>query len=285
MNQKVIFITGVSSGIGEATLDALVSSGYFVVGTVRKEADKTRLESKYNERTKIVILDVRNKEQTIEVIQEIKPLLDMHGLFAIINNAGLACPGPMQYVSEEDFHSVLDVNVFAIRRLTNSFLPWLGMNKRYKPGKIVNISSVSGLFNTPFNGVYCVSKHALESLNEVYRRELLPFGISVVAVQTGPIKTPIWKKNLNIIHNYKDTEYGKMLEKGDDIITKSERNALLVQKVSETIIQILSTSNPKPYYMIHANPFLFKLIKFLPKTMMDTLILKNLQKGSSIRPI
>ena len=213
MSKKIVFITGVSSGIGAAALQSLIDNGYYVIGTVRSIADQSRLQSRFAEKAKIELFDITDKHGLSALVASLTPLLDAYGLYGLINNAGLACPGPMQYVTDDDFEAVMDVNLMAARRITNAFLPWLGVNKAFTPGKIINISSVSGLVNTPFNGVYCVSKHALESLNEVYRRELLAFGIRVVAIQPGPIKTSIWQKNLNKIQHFKNTEYSKMLEK------------------------------------------------------------------------
>ena len=104
-------------------------------------------------------------------------------------------------VKLENFEEQLDVNVKSMRRITNLFLPLLGahLDYKYNPGRIINMSSISGLFSSPFNGSYSISKHAVESMTDVYRRELRQFGIKVIAIEPGPIKTKIWQKNLNLL--------------------------------------------------------------------------------------
>ena len=84
------------------------------------------------------------------------------------------------------------VNLIGTRIVTNAFLPLLRHDDRLQSGQIINISSLSGILNTPMNGAYCVAKHALESLGEIYRRELLPDGIDVVSIRSGPVQSEIW---------------------------------------------------------------------------------------------
>lgn len=282
---KYIFITGVSTGIGHHALKTLVEKGYNIIGTVRKDSDAQRIKELYNNVT-LLTFDVKDIQKTQLQIQSILPILEEHGLYALINNAGVAVPGPLQYLSEDDFLMQMDVNVFAVRRITNLLLPYLGLNTKHNPGKIINISSVSGLFNSPYNGAYCISKHALESMNDVYRRELSMFGIQVIAIEPGPIKSEIWSKNKGALNKFLNTEYGEILSKADKIIDNSEKSALETSVISETILEILNAKSPKTRYLIHRKKWLFKILSsYLPDKWVDKLIQKSMRKKDKFRPV
>ena len=236
---KNIFITGVSTGIGYDALTSLVSRGYFVIGTVRKSEDADKLKKEFGDKCIILIFDVRDVETSMAEISTVIPKMEKEGLYCLINNAGIAIPGPLQHITEDEFEQQMDVNVKSVRRITNILLPYLGTDKKYEPGKIINISSVSGLFNSPYNGSYCISKHALESMTDVYRRELAMFGIRVSAIQPGPIKTEIWNKSKGTLDRFKDTAYGELLSSADKMIENAEKSAFDVKVVTDIIINIL----------------------------------------------
>jgi NAD(P)-dependent dehydrogenase (short-subunit alcohol dehydrogenase family) len=189
---------------------------------------------------------------------------------------------------EDDFERQLDVNLKAVRRITNLFLPLLGAKPSYKkiPGRIINISSVSGLFNSPFNGAYSISKHALESMTDVYRRELHRYGIKVIAIEPGPIKTAIWQKNLNVMDKYADTDYYDILQKANKMIKNSEKSALPVSKISNLILKCLTKKHPKSRYIVHRNRMVFKLLAYyLPDKLVDWLIFRSMANGEKHRPV
>lgn len=283
---KNIFITGVSTGIGYDALTSLVSRGYFVIGTVRKSEDADKLKKEFGDKCIILIFDVRDVDKCTAEIKKVIPKLEKEGLFCLINNAGIAIPGPLQHITEDEFEQQMDVNVKSVRRITNMLLPYLGTDKKYEPGKIINISSVSGLFNSPYNGSYCISKHALESMTDVYRRELAMFGIRVSAIQPGPIKTEIWNKSKGTLDRFKDTAYGELLSSADKMIENAEKSAFDVKVVTDIIINILQSKQPKTKYLIHRKKFLFRLLAFyLPDKLVDKMIAKTLAKKDNYRPV
>jgi short-subunit dehydrogenase len=281
-----IFITGVSSGIGYDALKSLVNKGYHVIGTVRKDSDVSQLKNEFGEQCTILQFDVTDIDACKKEISAILPLLEHEGLACLVNNAGIAVPGPLQHLSDEEFAYQMEVNVHSVRRITNLLLPYLGTNKKYKPGKIINISSVSGLFNSPYNGAYCISKHALESMTDVYRRELSMFGIIVSAIEPGPIKTEIWSKNKGTLDRFKDTAYGDILSSADKMIENSEKSAFDVSVISNIILEIIAKPNPKTRYLVHRKPLLFRLLShYLPDKMVDKMVAKTLSKKESYRPV
>jgi NAD(P)-dependent dehydrogenase (short-subunit alcohol dehydrogenase family) len=283
---KNIFITGVSTGIGYDALTSLVSRGYFVIGTVRKPEDADKIKKEFGDKCIILVFDVRDMETSMAEISTVIPKMEKEGLYCLINNAGIAIPGPLQHITEDEFEQQMDVNVKSVRRITNILLPFLGTDKKYTPGKIINISSVSGLFNSPYNGSYCISKHALESMTDVYRRELAMFGIRVSAIQPGPIKTEIWNKSKGTLDRFKDTAYGELLSSADKMIENAEKSAFDVKVVTDIIINILQSKQPKTKYLIHRKKFLFRLLAFyLPDKLVDKMIAKTLAKKDNYRPV
>jgi short-subunit dehydrogenase len=281
--KNFILITGVSSGIGKATLAYFYMKGYHVLGSVRTAGDAKELVNQYPERFTPLIFDVTKPEEINKEIIKLTPLLLQGNLAALVNNAGFAVPGPLELLEDQQFEDQINVNLFSVRRITNAFLPYLKSNT---PGKIINISSVSGLINTPYLGAYCISKHALESMNEIYRRELSQFGIKVISVLPGPVKTKIWQKNLGKLEPYFDTPYGNILKNADELIKKSESSGLHAKKVAQTIWNIFHSNNPKHQYIVHKTPFAIWFVsRVLPSSWMDYLIKKSMAKGKNMRPI
>lgn len=283
---KYIVITGVSTGIGRDTLRLLHKKGYYIFGSVRKKTDANKLSLTYPKRFTPLVFDVQDHNAVAEAA---KVVFDTCGaLYALINNAGIAVPGPLQHISEEDFERQMDTNLKAVRRITNLFLPLLGASSHSNtlPGRIINISSVSGLFNSPFNGAYSISKHALESMTDIYRRELRRYGIKVIAIEPGPIKTHIWQKNLNSMEQYAETDYFDVLQMADKMIENAEKSALPVSKISKLILKCLTKKHPKTRYIVHRNRFVFKLLAYyLPDKLVDWFIHKTLKSGNKHRPI
>jgi NAD(P)-dependent dehydrogenase (short-subunit alcohol dehydrogenase family) len=286
LDSKNIVITGVSSGIGRDALRLLHKKGYIIYGSVRNKVDADLLLNKFPERFIPMIFDVQDQNAVIQASKIVFSQCDK--LSALINNAGVAMPGPIQFISENDFEKQIDINLKSVRRITNLFLPLLGasVNFEEKPGRIINISSVSGLFSSPFNGAYSITKHGLESLTDIYRRELHRYGIKVIAIEPGPIKTKIWKKNLNRMDEFSKTDYYDILQKADKMILNTEKNAIDVENTSKIILKCLTTKNPKTRYIIHKNPFLFKFfVNFIPDKIADWIVFKTLSKGNKQRPI
>ena len=284
--KKNIIITGVSSGIGRDALRLLHQKGYHIFGSVRKETDAKLLIEAYPQGFTPLIFDVQDQDAVSQAAKVVYDTCDR--IDALINNAGIAVPGPLQFVNEADFEKQMDVNLKSVRRITNTFLPLLGATTDFKgaPGRIINISSVSGLFSSPFNGPYSISKHALESMTDVYRRELRRYGIKVMAIEPGPIKTKIWGKNLNSMAQFADTDYYDILQKADMIIENTEKNALPVARTSNVILKCITKKHPKTRYIVQKNTLVFKIVaNYLPDKLVDWFIQRSLSKGNRHRPV
>ena len=281
--KQFVLITGVSSGFGESLLHHFHQNGYHIIGSVRKEADKQRLLKQFPENLTILSFDVRNTQVVETEIASIRPLIATGNLCLLVNNAGIAVPGPLELVSGDAFDEQWQVNVRSVWQITNLLLPEL---RAVQPGKIINISSVSGLINTTFLGAYCMSKHALESMSETYRRELQIFGIQVVTICPGPAKTEIWRKNLGKLNPYLQTPYGPYIQHADKLIQKSEENGLPADATTKAVWKAFTSKNPKIRYIVHKNPALIYFVsKVLPAKWVDILMAKTMNRGDKIRPI
>jgi NAD(P)-dependent dehydrogenase (short-subunit alcohol dehydrogenase family) len=275
--EKTIIITGTSSGIGFALAEHYLKHDYFVLGTVRKDKDCEEL-MRYKNFTK-VLYDLSDKENITQFDNQVNKWLSGKHLFALINNAGIAVAGPLQHVSEEDFYRQMEINLFAQRRITNICLQYM-----YDNSRIIMMSSVSGLFNNPFTGPYCISKHALESMTDIYRRELALFNIKVIALEPGPIKTPIWGKSKGSLTQFYNTKYGSIMKKADKMIENAEKNALEVSEICKVCDKALLDQNPSTRYVIHKKKYLLKFItQFLPDKIVDRIVAKTIKSGDKHR--
>jgi len=277
-NKKYVLITGVSSGIGYDAAQFLIKNGYHVFGSVRKDVDRQRLTNDFLENFTCLQFDVTKKEEIEQSFLQVKKILGKNKLIGLVNNAGLALGGPIELMDDEKFRYQMEVNLFSVRTVTNIFLPLLkGDRKRdISGGKIIMISSISGIFNTPFNGAYCVSKHAMESLAEIYRRELMMYNIDVVSIQPGPIESSLWNKNIDQYPEYDGTDYEKLLHRSNKIMKAAKRNALPAEVISKLIFKIL-TRKTKLHFIVNKNwlpTVLF--IKFMPARWVDRIFYKQL---------
>ena len=179
--QKTVLITGCSSGIGRETAHAFNDEGWTVYATARNPAD---IETLGEAGCELATLDVTDQSDIDRVVDRI---LDEEGAIdALVNNAGYGQFGPIEDVSTANVHRQFDVNVYGPHRLIRAVLP--GM-RRERDGTIINVSSVAGRVSFPGGGVYSGSKFAIEAMSDALRNEVDEFGIDVVVVQPGPVKT------------------------------------------------------------------------------------------------
>ena len=184
--QKTVLITGCSSGIGRAAAHAFNDEGWTVYATARNPAD---IETLGEAGCELATLDVTDQSDVDRVVDRI---LDEEGAIdALVNNAGYGQFGPIEDVPTERVHEQFDVNVYGPHRLSKAVLPAM---RRERDGTIVNVSSVAGRVSFPGGGVYSGSKFAVEAMSDALRNEVAEFGIDVVVVEPGPVRTNFSKR-------------------------------------------------------------------------------------------
>jgi NAD(P)-dependent dehydrogenase (short-subunit alcohol dehydrogenase family) len=198
-----VVITGASTGIGHATAKLLLARGFRVFGSVRKQADADRLKSEFGANFTPLLFDVTDQAAVLAAAGEVRTALKGETLAGLVNNAGVAVAGPVLELAADDFRRQMEINVIGPVIATQAFGPLLGADRslKGKPGRIVMISSVAGKNGNPLSAPYCASKHAIEGLSESLRRELMLFGIDVIIVAPGAVKTPIWSKGDDAAHS------------------------------------------------------------------------------------
>ena len=192
---KTIVVTGASSGIGRACALHFAGLGFTVFAGVRREEDARALESVAPENLVPIHLDVTSPSMIETARVEVTEKLTGNGLTGLINNAGIALGGPLEFLSLSDFRHEIEVNLIGVVAVTQAFLPLI----RHGNGRIVNIGSMSGFIALPFIGPYAATKFALRAINDSLRLELRPWGISVSIVEIGDVDTKIWDKSLAFI--------------------------------------------------------------------------------------
>lgn len=188
--ERHVLITGCSTGIGNACALRLGRKGWRVSAGVRRQEDADRLEREGLEGLRPVLLDVTDEGSVRRAVEAVAGEVGEGGLAALVNNAGIVVPGPIEMLSRDDLRRQLEVNVVGVAATIRACLPLL----REARGRIVNMSSVSGRMTYPFLGAYSASKFGLEALSDALRIELRPWGIPVVCIEPGPVETPIWQK-------------------------------------------------------------------------------------------
>ena len=189
-----VLISGCSTGIGRAMALEFAGRGCKVAATARKPAAMKDLES---ENISLYPLDVTNIKSIKSCIKKVNS--DMGRIDILVNNAGYALIGPVAELTMEDLYDQFKTNLFGLIELTQGVLPQM---QERKLGKIVNISSVSGILTTPFGGAYCATKAALNSISDAMRLELAPFGINVITVQPGAVKSNFGNRASSGIDEY-----------------------------------------------------------------------------------
>lgn len=274
-NQKVLFITGISSGIGFATADFFLKAGWFVIGTYRKSQDGGYFKNNFSKNFLGIEVDVTDFAKVDQIPSILKKNNITH-IDALVNNAGIALAGPVEYQSFTEIRNIIEINVLGVIKMTQIILPLLKNSKN--GARVVNISSVSGKNGTPFLGGYCASKHAIEGLSESLRRELNLYGMKVSIVAPGSIKTPIWGKGFDAVAKaYDSTEYKNSFQKFIAFASREVDHALSVDAVVRDINHALTNRAPKFRYAPVPRKFQnWYLPKLMPMKLFDYLTCKVL---------
>jgi NAD(P)-dependent dehydrogenase (short-subunit alcohol dehydrogenase family) len=274
-----IVITGASTGIGWATAKLLLDRGFRVFGSVRQQADADRLKTEFGANFTPLLFDVTDEAAVLAAAREVRAALGGATLFGLVNNAGIAVAGPVLELGIDRFRRQMDVNVIGPIMATQAFGPLLGADPSLtgRRGRIVMISSVAGKSGNPLMSAYAASKHAVEGLSESLRREMMLFGIDVVIVAPGAVKTPIWGKADDLdISAYGNSPFLPALQRIRKFMMQLGETGLPPEKIAGVIADALISASPKVRYQITPDPMRHLIGAILPKRMVDRIIAKRL---------
>lgn len=271
-----VLITGASTGIGEATAHHLKELGFDAVGAVRRPEDAERLGSAG---LRTVTLDVTD----LESIAAAGAALGDGPLAGLVNNAGVAVAGPLEFLPLEQLRRQLEVNLIGQVAVIQRFLASLRAGR----GRIVNVSSIGGRVALPLLGAYSMSKFGLEGMSDSLRRELRPQGVDVVVIEPGGVKTPIWRKGNELAADLQagmppeaGRLYGPMIEALRAETVNIERvRGIEPREVAETIAAALTAKRPRARYVVGKDAKLrAPMGAVLPDRVMDRLIARAMRR-------
>ncbi len=247
-SKRTVLVTGCSSGIGLATCHVLSRNNFMTYGTVRNLSKAKKIQDLINRENlslKILRLDV-NDNQSIKLAVK-KILTDTGRIDVLINNAGYGMFGPVEEITTQEVKKQFETNFFGTIRLIKAIVPIM---RKQGNGTIVNISSMVGRFGVPLNSAYVSSKFAVEGLSESISFELEEFGIRVIVIEPGVVKSDFFH-NVKVKGMNLESPYHKLMERRVNFLDKAMKNSLTSSyDVADTILEALNSKDPKFRYVI-----------------------------------
>ena len=248
MARGTVLVTGTSTGIGRATAAALARDGFDVLAGVRKEADGDAVRALDPDRITPLLLDVTDSGAIAALPERVGPRLA-----GLVNNAGLAHPGPLEFIDMDDVRYDLEVMLMAPLAITQALIPAL----RAARGRVVMMGSIGGRSALPFLSPYNAAKFAMEGVSSGLRMELAPVGVQVALVEPGAVSTPIWTKGAAAGDALQDAMpdegqrlYGRRIDRMRKAGEKSDRRGIAPEEVAEAVLHALTSPKPKTRYLV-----------------------------------
>jgi len=274
----VIFITGASTGIGNHAVFELAKLNYTVFCSVRKASDVSHMNSQAQKLNlqnyvKPIIMDVVNSDQIKEAKEEITKFVKLKNLpfVGLINNAGISTRYPVELLPLDLARNMMDINFFGVLQVTQEFLPLI---REYK-GRILAVSSVSGVASLPGRAIYCATKRAIEGFIDALRLEMIPFEVSVTSILPGYVQSSISDKlpNYDNVPPEKYELYRKYLDTVLSENKKDRSSAPGPEVTSEAIVHAITDPYPHTrYYMGYTGDFPPYAVAWLHGILPDNLI-------------
>jgi len=270
MASGTVLVTGASTGIGEAAALHLAGLGFDVVAGVRKDEDEDRLKAAGLDAVRLDVTDAGH-------IEALRAQFADRPLAGLVNNAGVAVAGPLEFLPIDSFRQQIEINLIGQVAVTQAVLPAL----RRAGGRLLNVTSIGGRIAFPFTGAYHASKFGLEGVSDTLRRELRGQGIDVVVIEPGGVKTPIWRKGTEAAEEMAaalppemERLYGRLREAiRAESIKIAERTGLEPSAVAEVIGTAMTADRPKTRYMVGRDAkSQWAIAKRVPDRVMDRLI-------------
>jgi NAD(P)-dependent dehydrogenase (short-subunit alcohol dehydrogenase family) len=253
--EKVAVVTGTSSGIGFETALALAREGYYTYATMRDTAKSDKIKElgkKDNLKISVLELDVDDESSVKNAIQKI--LDQKQRIDILVNNAGWGLWGCVEDVSVDEFKAQFDTNFFSIIRLIQEVGPTM---RTQGSGKIINISSVAGRIGFPASPAYISSKFALEGLSECLRLEMAPFGVDVVIIEPGVIKTNFLNPVKLAKKSESDTAYRDITSRVVSGVKMMAEMGTHPKEVADAVVKSIKDDKPLPRYIVGNDASMF----------------------------
>ena len=253
--EKVALVTGSSSGIGYETSLSLAREGYFTYATMRdlKKADAVKkIAENENLPLKIIELDVDNEKSVDDAVKSI--IDEKERIDVLVNNAGWGIWGTAEDVSIEEFRAQFETNFFSVVRMIQKVAPVM---RKQGTGDIVNISSIAGRIGFPVSTAYISSKFAIEGLSESLRYELGPFGVNVIIIEPGVIKTNFFNSMRTAKKANDNDIYKEITEKVISGVKMMAEMGTPPKEVANVIIRSLKDEKPLPRYVVGNDAAMF----------------------------
>ena len=286
----IVLITGCSTGIGKATALHLAGRGFTVLAGVRRAeqgealvAEAAGLAGDTRGTLRPLIVDVTDADSISAAAAGADEIAGEDGLAALVNNAGVAYSGPLEFVPLGDFRHQLEVNLVGQLAVTRAMLP--SLRRKSGGGRVINITSIGGLVATPFYGPYCASKFALEALSDCLRVELRPWGIETIAIEPGSIATEIWSRGQDIFEEMLERMdpaarelYGDTLASVSRISAETGARGIPPETVARTIERAITARRPRARYLVGRDARgMVAAKRLLPARVYDRLVARSLK--------
>ncbi|MBP9206258.1 MAG: SDR family oxidoreductase [Kofleriaceae bacterium] len=244
-----VLITGATAGIGRTTALHLARAGYRVIATGRKVHELEALATEARAAgadLDTLSLDVTSASSIAAAASAVDTLTGGAGLDVLVNNAGFGLIGPLVEVDDAGLRRQYDTNVFGLMAVTRAFLPTMMARRR---GRVINVSSVGGRMTFPFMGAYNSTKYAVESLSDALRFELRPFGVDVVLIEPGVIRTNFTDTAMGGLDASTSSAYAASLRKADQLRARMEATAVGPEHVARAITRAIRARRPSARYI------------------------------------
>ena len=268
---KAVVITGASSGIGKACALRLAERGATVFAGVRNMSGS----GAFPDHVTPVLLDVTLPETIASATKVIEESAGEKGLAGLVNNAGVYCGGPLEFSDLDEVRRTFEVNLFGVVSMTQAFLPLLRASK----GRIVNMSSISGLIALPFFGPYAASKYALEAVSDSWRVELRPWGIPVALIEPGVVDTPLVDKATSRLREMRESfppEAHELYGPVFGLAEKHQDRGIPVDRIAAAVEHALFARRPKYRYVLGHGAGFLSVFRKLPVSLRDWIISKQM---------
>ncbi|MBT3155219.1 SDR family oxidoreductase [Streptomyces sp. CHD11] len=275
--QKLIVVTGASTGMGASAARELARRGFHVLAGVRRDRDADAIRSTGIEP---VILDITKSEQVEALAARVAD--NPRALHALVNNAGVQVNAPVETLPMTEWRRVFEVNLFGHIAVTQALLPALLRSK----GRVINISSVGGTAAMATYGAYAGAKFALEAVSDSLRREVAPLGVQVVVIQPGGVRTELAARGVEAANDLavrmtpeQDERYGSLVKANNRLMVTGTASGLTADAAAQVIAKAVTTRKPRTRYTAGRDAALItRLVRILPDRTLDRVLAANLRR-------